>query len=1413
MMTTFSWKTSASGQWSSAASWSPSGPPNATSADAVIAVGGAYSATLDYGGTFAVNTLRLASSGATLLLNGTLNFSGARALTISAGTLRLAGTVRGAIVSMTGGTIQYAGGTLDAVTYRGTLDLSTAASTLYVRNGLTLQGSTGSGAGAVKIGSATVNSTLYVLSSSTLNNATVTLSSGSLYNYDTTGTGQTLTLGSSLVLQHGDGYGNVYAGSSAGDTLVNQGRIAASSSSGKYLQIYGARFINQGTISVSNGDTLLESATTFSNTGTVLVNAGTLQLGGSLSSLSGISSSNGGVVRLTGLLNNAGHSVSIGTGTALGKLTLSGTITGGLIADAGQGLIAAYGTLDGVTLRGTLDLSTASSVLFVRNGLTLQGSTGSGAGAVKIGSATVNSTLYVLSSSTLNNATVTLSSGSLYNNDTPGTGQTLTLGSSLVLQHGTGYANVYAGAYAGDRLINSGRISASVAGGTYLQIYGNSFTNQGTISISNGDTLLENAATFSNTGKIYVSAATLQLGGTLTSLSGISVSNAGTVRLTGLLNNAGHSIAIGTGTSIATLTLQGTISGGVVNDSGRGLVGTSGTLDGVTYRGTLDLGAVSSTLYVRNGLALQGAGGTGAGAIKIGSSIANSTVYVLSSTTLNNATITATSGQLYNYDTTGTGQTLTLGSSLVAQHGAGYANIYAGGYAADTLVNAGRIVASSSGGTYLQVYGNRFSNTGTISVSNGDTLLENAATFSNTGKIYVSAATLQLGGTLTSLSGISVSNAGTVRLTGLLNNAGHSIAIGTGTSIATLTLQGTISGGVVNDSGRGLVGTSGTLDGVTYRGTLDLGAVSSTLYVRNGLALQGAGGTGAGAIKIGSSIANSTVYVLSSTTLNNATITATSGQLYNYDTTGTGQTLTLGSSLVAQHGTGYANIYAGGYAGDRLINSGRIVASSSGGTYLQIYGSSFSNYGTISVSNGDTLLLNPTIFTNLSGTTLTGGSYEVGASTTLQLKDNATVGTLAANITLTGGGSAIQSRNSMTGTQVRLESMLSTISSSGALRLLGNRGYTTSKTVTDNGGLVLNGGTFASAGTLTVGSTGTLLGFGTVKPPVANAGRVEANGGTLVLAGSVTGTGALQADATSTLLLKATAPSSITGRVTLNGAGSQIRFGTTSSSQGLETSVTSVGSTGTLSVLGGRGYSSTKALAVSGRLVVAGGTVSLGSLSVAAGGRITGYGVLTNTFVNSGTVDASGGLLRLAGTVSGSGTLQIENAATLELAAGAQAVTFATGATATLKLDTASKFTGAIRGITTGDAITFGNETVSSAVVSGTTLTVVGSAGTTKYQVAGSLSGNHFAVQSDAHTIKLVAGAALQLASPTFMATTRAGASEAAPAPWADGGSQRPPAAIGIGSGAVLPPTLSPSGGVFALATVQPEPWLVLSHH
>ena len=123
-----------------------------------------------------------------------------------------------------------------------------------------------------------------------------------------------------------------------------------------------------------------------------------------------------------------------------------------------------------------------------------------------------------------------------------------------------------------------------------------------------------------------------------------------------------------------------------------------------------------------------------------------------------------------------------------------------------------------------------------------------------------------------------------------------------------------------------------------------------------------------------------------------------------------------------------------------------------------------------------------------------------------------------------------------------------------------------------------------------------------------------------------------------------------------------------------------------------------------------------------------------NIVTNGGVLEANGGTLLVFDAVAGSGSAIIEGSGTLELGgADAQAVTFYS-AGGTLKLDnpTPTTFTGHINGLIVGDTIDLINTTVTSAVISGSTLTVTESnKSTLTYTVAGSFTGNAFIVNGD----------------------------------------------------------------------------------
>jgi hypothetical protein len=186
------------------------------------------------------------------------------------------------------------------------------------------------------------------------------------------------------------------------------------------------------------------------------------------------------------------------------------------------------------------------------------------------------------------------------------------------------------------------------------------------------------------------------------------------------------------------------------------------------------------------------------------------------------------------------------------------------------------------------------------------------------------------------------------------------------------------------------------------------------------------------------------------------------------------------------------------------------------------------------------------------------------------------------------------------------------------------------------------------------------------------------------------------------------------------------------------------------------GTDTARAVIANGFVHLGGGSLTATRLTVAATGHIFGKGTVMGSVFNKGVLCANGGLLDVTGAVTGSGRLTIVSGATLELGgATAQQVNYAPG-TSTLQLDAPASYTGRIARLALGDAIKFSSETVSSAVISGSTLTVTGSAGVTTYQVAGALAGNHFAVQSDGHTIVLTAGGVLSPMAANFVAPAEA---------------------------------------------------------
>jgi len=1118
-MASITWNNTSS-NWMTASDWSGGVLPG--SGDSVSFAGtGTYICTLY--NPVAIANLSLNDAGAQLYDAGRLTVSGTTSL--AAGTLALEyGTLAGGTLALTGGTLQSNGGTLAGVSVQGSLTLSAPLASLYVTGGLTMSGSGGSSFGALSV-SGQYDAVDFVGSQSVVN-AYVTLGAQAAgpnqggpaaldveTAYGATA-GSTLTLASSVWLAGIGTQAVVNIGGSAPtpfvSTLLGQGIITETNAGGTLDVTGSGNFINQGVIGVSNGGTLEIACGGFSNTGTITVSNATLDFGGTyasarLSSL-GKYTLTSATVRLDGTVQNAGSTLTIGAGSALGPLELAGTIAGGTVVDTGGGLNLSAGTgvLAGVTYQGSLTLA-AGAALTLEQNTTLSGPvsvTGAGAALQLEGQTTLNATSIALGSAT-GVASIATTDPWLASAAT-----TATLGPALVITQAGAHAALIAsgqtpvfGYGLSDTLILQGTINAGVAGGNFSLGGPGSIINQGKISVTNGDTLVVGAATFSNTGTIAVGAgATAILGGPAnifgvspawtnsgviavnggslvlsgavhTAQLGSITSTGGSISVTGTLQNAGSTLSLGS--TLPGFSLAGTITGGTISDP-NGLLAVAATktavLSGVTYQGKLIVGA-GATVVAEAGLSLSGTAfvtGSGAALDFQGDQSFDKALVLLGAT--GGATL-----DVRHDPGLSAGSTLTLGPNLTLDQAGGLAMIGStADQANDAIISYAAINASSAGAT-LAFSGSNFTNEGTIAVSNGETLSIGASNFSNAGAISISNAALVLSGdeTLSGLGSLTTNNAA-VSVTGTLNAAGGTLSIGAGSAWGRVALSGSISGGVIADGGFGLAAQGGTLSGVTYMGTLDLSRPFQTLSFSNGLNLTDGTGTQPGTVMLTG--AQSSLIAVGSQTLDNATVyLGCATQTYFGQSIAPpelaasgGTTLTLGSNLTIRSDGifGYIGNAAIGNWTDAIVNDGTII-SATPGDLITLGSSFFTNNGVIAEGNYGNMLF---------------GGVEMFNTGTIAVSPGSNLWFLLYDFFAAPNAGA------------------TVFSNSGTLRMLGG-------VVTE-----VTGSAFPTVPIVNT-SSGLIQGLGLLNTAVVNNGLIEGKyGPVLVVGGAITGSGTIQID-------------------------------------------------------------------------------------------------------------------------------------------------------------------------------------------------------------------------------------------------------------------------------------------------------------
>jgi hypothetical protein len=907
--------------------------------------------------------------------NGLLGFSGY--LTNDSASLVLAGTNTaftilsggeihgGTVVATNGNSLVISSGILDGVTVVGTLDVGNTVdgATVTVTNGLTLNGTalvgnpTNSWYGSIGFaGSQTLVGPGVVAFGNS--NPWGNGSANALYPVNGA---TTLTIGAGVLVrgQNGTVGSAGYPWSGPTNIIVaNQGEISADVAGGT-IYLVGQPVINQGQ---------LQSP------------AGTLDLAGTVpSSALGNAQSLGGVLGVSGYLENAGETLVL-AGTSNNLTLLSGgEIHGGaVVATNGNALVISSGTLDGVTIVGTLDVGNTfnSATLAVTNNLILNGTA-----LVGNPTNTFDGEIAFWGGQTLGgNGTVVFGNNGNYSYNALRelvAGATLTIGPGITVsgQNGAiGYASAWNGP-ANVVVVNDGTISASVAGGG-ITLYGDPVINQGRLQAPSGNLNLAGTVQFGAGGSLQGGNGSLEMSGYMT-------------------NDNQTVILSGTNTMFA-LVSGGEIHGGsVVATNGNSLVISSGVLDGVTVTGTLDVGNTynGASLAVTNNLVLNGTAWVGNPTNSLYGSI-----NFLGSQSLGGAGMVVFGD--YNGWNSGSanalflgysGTTLTIGPGITVRGQSGMigeANYPWNSPANVAVVNQGIISADGS----------------------GEPVTVNAQPLVNQGRLQSTAGTLNLAGTVASLGATGLaSGIGVVELSGYLTNDSQVVMLAGVGNALTLVSGGEIHGGaVVATNGASLVVSSGTVDGVTVDGTLDVGNTvnGANLSVTNNLVLNGAALVG--------NPTNSSYGEIgfwgSQTLGGHGTVAFGANSSYSYNSLRevvAGATLTIGAGITVQgqNGTlGYASAW-NGPANVAVVNQGTISANVSGGT-IYVAAQPFSNQGVVETPGGS---LNTGYLDNTGQTIVADaatGSLELGGGWihggTLRLTNSARLVVGSQNLVLDG---------------------------------------------------------------------------------------------------------------------------------------------------------------------------------------------------------------------------------------------------------------------------------------------------------------------------------------------------------------------------------------------------------------------------
>ncbi|WP_395730689.1 beta strand repeat-containing protein [Prosthecobacter sp.] len=1055
--------------------------------------------TVTYGGSVTLGTASFAARGLTVYSTsgGTVQFTGNLLRAVSAtGTTDTLTVIGGGTVALQGGgnsftgTTTVSGGTLlldhaisnnaklsstAALVLNGgslTLSGSSTAASMQTVNGLTLGNSAAplGGSGQIKVASGTDQN-------ATLNLDAITRNTGATVDFSTTNNGAGVASITTTTANTASGILGGYATYKLDDWAVNDGagNITALAA-GSYTTSFGS-----GLATSLSGSTVLASggATTntlrFTSGGALTFNAttpGTLTLesdGILIASTAGATSIGSTATR--GTLTSSTGEVIIHQQSSSGPLTINSVISGSGLTVSGSGT---------VTLTAT---NTFTSSLVINNGATVSISANGNLGAAT-------------TAITLNGGTLKQTTGNLLFTSPTVAAHTIYIGPA----GGTlSFATVQG--ISGAALSGSGNLTVTGGGG---------FTTGSSVSTFTGNIYLINAAIYSNSSQLTSAASVTVASGATWGVEDdatgtFNIASGGRILLNGRgLGGKGALRLTDQSTGSALLDPRTTIGNEIVlqtdslievdNTSYTGVASVAGSLSVLTLSGTVS-GTGNLSKSGQGNLILSGANNTYTGATNVEAgmlilNLGNDRLPTGTSVTLGSGSnsgilqLNGFSQSIAGLGTSGTGtansvlggsSTTSLLSVNVASGTQTYSSTLGGVGTNNTGANNNLGFIKNGAGTFVLSGANNHTggNTvaqGTLALGNAAALGNNGATLATSaaGTVVNAGATLDLNGQTNVQGVITLNGQGVGNAGALVNNSDTAASIGSG--IASLTIPSATTAGWS-------VGATVSLDapttGTTATATALLGLSSASLSLTSGgsgyvLApvVTVSGGGGTGAVVTASMGVTTASYTITSGTTTYSVAPTVTLSNGATATANLDGTGKVISITLLTAGSGFSATPTLKFTGGTVLSQGTDPTGAGNGTHYTVVGLNVINGGT-----GYTSL--PTVsIANGTGATATvvDGSFVLNG---VGLTDSGSGYTSAPTVAVTGGAATATANV----TAVALESD-SSIGGSGSLTvnavISGAYGLTKvgTGTTTLTAANTYTGATVVSGGALQVGANG-----------------------------------------------------------------------------------------------------------------------------------------------------------------------------------------------------------------------------------------------------------------------------------------------------------------------------------------------------